>query len=86
MAYIADQLFPPVKENDWTGDDEYSSFNFWREPISEVEFEVDGVPTLNTSSTSGPPPSGEASSSNNTPPNGGSASVPAGALSTIPEN
>lgn len=38
MAFMADQLYPPVKENDWTGVDEYSSFNYWREPVIAIDF------------------------------------------------
>lgn len=34
MAYIVDQLFPPV--NDREESVEFSSFNFWREPVVDV--------------------------------------------------
>lgn len=34
MAYIVDQLFPPV--NDREESVEFSSFNFWREPVEDV--------------------------------------------------
>lgn len=34
MAYIVDQLFPPV--NDREESVEFSSFNFWREPVADI--------------------------------------------------
>lgn len=34
MAYIVDQLFPPV--NDREESVEFSNFNFWREPVIDV--------------------------------------------------
>lgn len=34
MAYIVDQLFPPV--NDREESVEFSSFNFWREPVIDI--------------------------------------------------
>lgn len=34
MAYIVDQLFPPV--NDREESVEFSSFNFWREPVFDI--------------------------------------------------
>lgn len=37
MAYIVDQLFPPI--NDKEGLVEFSSFNFWREPVLEMDCE-----------------------------------------------
>lgn len=37
MAYIVDQLFPPV--NDKEESVEFSNFNFWREPVLEIDFE-----------------------------------------------
>lgn len=35
MAYIVDQLFPPVNDR---GEEsvEFSSFNFWREPVVDI--------------------------------------------------
>lgn len=35
MAYIVDQLFPPV--NDREESVEFSSFNFWRDPVLDIE-------------------------------------------------
>lgn len=37
MAYIVDQLFPPI--NDKEESVEFSNFNFWREPVLEIDFE-----------------------------------------------
>lgn len=34
MAYIVDQLFPPV--NDREESSEFSSFTFWREPLFDI--------------------------------------------------
>lgn len=42
MAYIADHLFPPIKDNnEWSGYDEYSNFNFWRDPVPEIPLELE---------------------------------------------
>lgn len=38
MAYIVDQLFPPVKK-DVEESIEYSNFNFWREPVPDIDVE-----------------------------------------------
>lgn len=35
MAYIVDQLFPPI--NDHEESCEYSSVNYWREPVLEID-------------------------------------------------
>lgn len=35
MAYIVDQLFPPV--NDREESVEFSNFNYWRDPIEELD-------------------------------------------------
>lgn len=40
MAYIADHLFPPIQADDWCGYDEYSNFNFWRDPVPEIQMEA----------------------------------------------
>lgn len=34
MSYIVDQIFPPV--NDREESVEFSSFNFWREPVIDI--------------------------------------------------
>lgn len=45
MTFIVDQLFPPIVKSDDDGDNiEFTSFNYWREPIGNVEFELD-IPT-----------------------------------------
>jgi hypothetical protein len=41
MTYIVDQLFPPIVRDDDDEDIEYSSFNYWREPVDFVDFELD---------------------------------------------
>lgn len=35
MAYIVDQLFPPLR-SDEVEDIEYSSFNYWRDPVPDL--------------------------------------------------
>lgn len=54
MAFIADHLFPPLTlrddENDCTGD-EYSSFNFWRDPVAEIPLEGDELILDNATAT-----------------------------------
>lgn len=35
MAFIVDQLFPPI--NDREESVEFSSFNYWREPVMEID-------------------------------------------------
>uniref|UniRef100_A0A182XZI6 phosphatidate phosphatase n=1 Tax=Anopheles stephensi TaxID=30069 RepID=A0A182XZI6_ANOST len=37
MAYIVDQLYPPIKHIE-EEDNEYTSFNYWREPVPEIDF------------------------------------------------
>lgn len=48
MAYIVDQLFPPV--NDREESVEFSSFNFWREPVFDIN--CDDLLDSNASPTS----------------------------------
>lgn len=75
MAYIADQLFPPI--NTIEESVEFSNFNYWREPVSDldlVSFELDdALIAAATTSTS-------ASGTAQTP------SVLSKQLPTIPEN
>lgn len=33
---IADHLFPPVTEDDCSAHDEYSNFNYWRDPVMDI--------------------------------------------------
>lgn len=35
MAYIVDQYFPPI--NDREESVEFSSFNYWREPVLDID-------------------------------------------------
>ncbi|CAH1727096.1 unnamed protein product [Chironomus riparius] len=51
MTYIVDQLFPPIKFTDDDDDIEYTAFNFWREPVTDVDdFDISGNSTpTNTS-------------------------------------
>uniref|UniRef100_A0A182JNY5 phosphatidate phosphatase n=1 Tax=Anopheles christyi TaxID=43041 RepID=A0A182JNY5_9DIPT len=37
MAYIVDQLYPPIKHIE-EEDNEYTSFNYWREPVPDIDF------------------------------------------------
>lgn len=46
---IADHLFPPIRENDMFKYDEYSNFNFWRDPVLDIP--LDDL-SLNTSTSS----------------------------------
>lgn len=48
MAYIVDQLFPPVKHDEASA--EFSNFNYWRDPIPDLD-----IPELETALV--PPPS-----------------------------
>lgn len=45
MTHIVDQLFPPI--NDKEESVEFSNFNFWREPV----LEIDGDHLLDTSNS-----------------------------------
>lgn len=36
MAYIVDQLFPPLQSEESVEDIEYSSFNYWRDPVADL--------------------------------------------------
>lgn len=48
MAYIVDQLFPPIKHIE-AEDIEFTSFNYWREPLADIDLNLD----LSGSSQSG---------------------------------
>ncbi|XP_063702391.1 phosphatidate phosphatase LPIN3 isoform X2 [Culicoides brevitarsis] len=76
MAYIVDQLFPPLHSEESVEDIEYSSFNYWRDPVAEL-VDID----LNISNPS-PSTSGTA-----TPTNLNASQVLSNkSLPTIPEN
>lgn len=49
MTYIVDQLFPPIRDDE--GAVEYSNFNYWRDPIPELDLVLDNsnTETNNTS-------------------------------------
>jgi len=40
MTYIADQLFPPLKPDETAI--EFSSFNYWRDPIADIDLDLIG--------------------------------------------
>lgn len=40
MAYIVDQLFPPIKHIE-AEDIEFTSFNYWREPLADIDLCLD---------------------------------------------
>lgn len=70
MTYIVDQLFPPIRDDE--GDVEYSNFNYWRDPIPDLDLVLDNTTTTAI----------EAATSNNNEVN---AMLQKG-LATIPEN
>ncbi|XP_050327405.1 phosphatidate phosphatase LPIN3-like isoform X2 [Bactrocera neohumeralis] len=71
MTYIVDQLFPPIRDDE--GAVEYSNFNYWRDPIPELDL------VLDTSSA-------ETNNTNNTSNNGEVNALLQKGLATIPEN
>lgn len=85
MTFIVDQLFPPIKLDEVTAV-EFSHFNYWRDPIQEIDLNlVDNVnsaagslatASLNNSGGSG------ASEHNNSSLNNSHSKT----LTTIPEN
>lgn len=48
MAYIVDQLFPPIKHIE-EEDSEFTSFNYWRDPVPDIDLTFD----MSSSSQSG---------------------------------
>lgn len=70
MAYIVDQLFPPIQNDE--EDIEFSSFNYWRDPVIDVS-DLD----LNVSGNT---------SGRTTPSNASSGQALNKSLPTIPEN
>ncbi|CRK87769.1 CLUMA_CG001557, isoform A [Clunio marinus] len=52
MTYIVDQLFPPIKLTDDDDCIEYTSFNYWRDPVCDVDFDVSGSSTPENSNAS----------------------------------
>ncbi|XP_055837431.1 phosphatidate phosphatase LPIN3 isoform X4 [Episyrphus balteatus] len=49
MTYIVDQLFPPIKYDE--GSIEFSNFNYWRDPLPELDIELDDSKTSFTITT-----------------------------------
>jgi hypothetical protein len=43
MANIVDQLFPPIQDTNDGDNNEYSSFNYWRDPVHELDLDADGL-------------------------------------------
>lgn len=68
MTYIADQLFPPIRDDE--GAVEYSNFNYWRDPIPELDLVLDN----------------SSAEINNTSNNGEVNAMLQKGLATIPEN
>lgn len=54
MTYIVDQLFPPIKLTDDDDCIEYTSFNYWRDPVFDVDLDISGSssPTSDNPNTS----------------------------------
>jgi phosphatidate phosphatase LPIN len=40
MTYIVDQLFPPINRQDEEDFIEYTSFNYWRDPVNDLDLDV----------------------------------------------
>lgn len=40
MTYIVDQLFPPIIKQDEEDYIEYTSFNYWRDPVNDFELDL----------------------------------------------
>jgi len=49
MTYIVDQMFPPIV-TDEEDNIEYTSFNYWRDPVFEIDMDVSGSSASSTSS------------------------------------
>lgn len=71
MTYIVDQLFPPIKLTDDDDCIEYTSFNYWRDPVSDVDLDI------SSASSSSPSPDN---------PNTSLQAIQSKPLATIPEN
>lgn len=85
MAYIVDQLFPPIKHIE-AEDIEFTSFNYWREPLADIDLNLDlsGNSQSGSGSGSSTPVTGTSAllSGKVTPTN----TLVQQALPTIPEN
>lgn len=78
MAYIVDQLYPPIKHIE-EEDNEYTSFNYWREPVPDIDLNVCDISGSSNASVS----SGAANSEKLSPT---AVTIVQQALPTIPEN
>lgn len=45
MTYIVDQMFPPIKLSDADDCIEYTWFNYWRDPVCEIDLDESGSST-----------------------------------------
>lgn len=83
MAYIVDQLFPPIKHLE-AEDIEFTSFNYWREPLADIDLNLDlSGNSLSGSGSSTPVTSTSALLSGKVTPTN---TLVQQALATIPEN
>ncbi|XP_055614352.1 phosphatidate phosphatase LPIN3 [Uranotaenia lowii] len=57
MAYIVDQLFPPIKHLE-EEDIEFTSFNYWRDPVPDIDINLDSSNSSQPGSGSSTPVSG----------------------------
>jgi hypothetical protein len=73
MTFIVDQLFPPIIKQDEDDYIEYTAFNYWRDPVGELD--------LDLSAFSAPSPTPENGNPNTSQPIQLSKPLP-----TIPEN
>lgn len=78
MTYIVDQLFPPIKPDEVAAV-EFSHFNYWRDPIPEIDLNL--IDSINTSTGSTVTLNGSATD-HNISLNGSHSKT----LTTIPEN
>lgn len=53
MTYIVDQLFPPVMFEDLEENIEYTSFNYWRDPVFDVDLDLTGSTASPTPESNG---------------------------------
>lgn len=83
MAYIVDQLFPPMKHIE-AEDIEFTSFNYWREPLADIDLNLDLSGSSQSGSGSSTPVAGSGAllSGKVTP----TSTLIQQALPTIPEN
>lgn len=82
MAYIVDQLFPPIQSDE--EDIEYSSFNYWRDPVADIpdllDLNISGGGSADSAASSG------GGSGRSTPNTMSATQILNKSLPTIPEN